>query len=56
MKGLEPPRREAPDPKSGMATNYITSAYELFSFFLMSANINTFSFLKQQNLANFNFF
>ena len=26
MKGLEPPRGEAPDPKSGMATNYITSA------------------------------
>lgn len=33
MKGLEPPRREAPDPKSGMATNYITSANELLSFF-----------------------
>jgi hypothetical protein len=26
-KGLEPPRREAPDPKSGAATNYATSAY-----------------------------
>ena len=26
MEGLEPTRREAPDPKSGMATNYITSA------------------------------
>ncbi len=26
MKGLEPPRREAPDPKSGAATNYATSA------------------------------
>ena len=26
MKGLEPPRREAPDPKSGVATNYTTSA------------------------------
>ena len=25
-KGLEPPRREAPDPKSGAATNYATSA------------------------------
>lgn len=30
MKGLEPPRREAPDPKSGAATNYATSAF--FSF------------------------
>jgi hypothetical protein len=27
MKGLEPPRREAPDPKSGVATNYTTSAF-----------------------------
>jgi hypothetical protein len=26
-KGLEPPRREAPDPKSGAATNYATSAF-----------------------------
>jgi hypothetical protein len=29
-KGLEPPRREAPDPKSGAATNYATSAFGLF--------------------------
>ena len=27
MIGLEPTRRKAPDPKSGMATNYITSAW-----------------------------
>ena len=27
LKGLEPPRREAPDPKSGVATNYTTAAY-----------------------------
>ena len=26
MKGLEPPRREALDPKSSAATNYATSA------------------------------
>jgi hypothetical protein len=26
MKGLEPPRLTAPDPKSGSATNYDTSA------------------------------
>jgi hypothetical protein len=46
MKGLEPPRREAPDPKSGMATNYITSAktfLEPFLFFV-SANIILFLF------------
>ena len=35
MKGLEPPRLTAPDPKSGVATNYTTSAilYELLSFY-----------------------
>lgn len=26
MEGLEPPRLSAPDPKSGAATNYATSA------------------------------
>jgi hypothetical protein len=26
MEGLEPPRLAAPDPKSGTATNYATSA------------------------------
>ena len=25
--GLEPTRREAPDPKSGLSTNFTTSAY-----------------------------
>ncbi len=29
MKGLEPPRLSAPDPKSGAATNYATSALSL---------------------------
>lgn len=29
LKGLEPPRREAPDPKSGVATNYTTAAFGL---------------------------
>ena len=32
-KGLEPPRLAAPDPKSGAATNYATSA---LGFLLMS--------------------
>ena len=27
MKGLEPSHREAPDPKSGVSTNFTTSAY-----------------------------
>ena len=26
MGGLEPPRRKAPDPKSGLSTNFNTSA------------------------------
>ena len=26
LKGLEPPRLSAPDPKSGVATNYTTDA------------------------------
>ena len=29
MKGLEPPRLAAPDPKSGTATNYATSAIKI---------------------------
>ena len=29
MKGLEPPRLSAPDPKSGTATNYATSAIKI---------------------------
>ena len=28
LKGLEPPRREASDPKSDVATNYTTAALE----------------------------
>ena len=31
-KGLEPPRLTAPDPKSGAATNYATSALGFFSW------------------------
>ena len=55
MKGLEPPRLTAPDPKSGVATNYTTSANIFFSFFV-SANIMTFSFLKQEFFKIFTFF
>ena len=36
LKGLEPLRREAPDPKSGVATNYTTAA---FGFSLTSAKV-----------------
>ena len=31
LKGLEPPRLSAPDPKSGAATNYATTASFVFS-------------------------
>ena len=31
LKGLEPPRLSAPDPKSGAATNYATTAGVFFS-------------------------
>ena len=44
MKGLEPPRLAAPDPKSGAAANYATSADSLWikksAFFIKgSANL-----------------
>ncbi len=29
MEGLEPPRLAAPEPKSGVSTNFTTSAYAL---------------------------
>ena len=32
MRGLEPPRRKAPDPKSGVYTNFTTSACD-YTFF-----------------------
>jgi hypothetical protein len=32
-KGLEPPRLAAPDPKSGAATNYATSANKIGLYF-----------------------
>ena len=29
LKGLEPSRREAPDPKSGVSTNFTTGAWQI---------------------------
>ena len=47
MKGLEPPRREAPDPKSGVATNYTTSAKIKRSlFFFCECKYKVFYLLK----------
>ena len=37
LKGLEPPRLSAPDPKSGAATNYATAA-----LWFAGAKIHTF--------------
>lgn len=31
-KGLEPPRRKAPDPKSGASANSATPAYQLYIY------------------------
>ncbi len=31
MEGLEPPRLAAPEPKSGVSTNFTTSAYALIN-------------------------
>ena len=41
LKGLEPPRLSAPDPKSGAATNYATAAFcvlrvQRYNLFLIS--------------------
>jgi len=48
MEGLEPPRLTAPDPKSGAATNYATSAKKIIpeqggkdTTFRMNANFLT---------------
>lgn len=52
MKGLEPIRLTAPDPKSGLATNYNTSASQLQRtaklniYFLRT---NNFSTLRHKN-------
>jgi hypothetical protein len=45
LKGLEPPRREAPDPKSGVATNYTTGAFSLNG----TAKISKFCGLQNQS-------
>ena len=41
MKGLEPPRLAAPDPKSSASTNFATSA-KIFAPLLGGANILLF--------------
>jgi hypothetical protein len=45
MEGLEPPRLSAPDPKSGTATNYATSAKRRGKFIDNSEIRNNLSLL-----------
>lgn len=40
MEGLEPPRREALDPKSSVATNYTTSATGTQSYYFFTITTN----------------
>ena len=44
MKGLEPPCLAAPDPKSGMSTNFITSAANKEPAFLSGRSANSAAF------------
>ena len=39
VEGLEPPRREALDPKSSMSTNFITPAWFDFQRLLLANNL-----------------
>jgi hypothetical protein len=51
MKGLEPPRLSTPDPKSGAATNYATSAKNQAQRYLKNITI---SGINLKNIAYFN--
>ena len=58
MKGLEPPRRKAQDPKSCAATNYATSAFTPYkrerkdTSFIASILIITYNLI--QNMVSLN--
>ena len=49
MKGLEPSHLAAPDPKSGVSTNFTTSAWNKFFVSLLTNNIKWYA-LKDSNL------
>ena len=36
MKGLEPSRIAAPDPKSGVSANFTTSAFKTAKFYILA--------------------
>ena len=55
MKGLEPPRLSAPDPKSGVATNYTTSAVKNELLFLLWVQIYKLIFNTQYYFVFFYF-
>lgn len=52
MKGLEPPRLSAPDPKSGAATNYATSAICFFSGAKIESFFGILQLLTENNVAS----
>ena len=39
MRGLEPPHLAAPDPKSGVYTNFTTSAHVIVRVLIVTADI-----------------
>ena len=56
LKGLEPPRLSAPDPKSGVATNYTTAAEKQTAKVIINYELQTISLnfaIKQQQKADF---
>ena len=48
LKGLEPPRRETPDPKSGAATNYATAAKSVTKIIFSGAKIDIYFLLPNE--------
>lgn len=53
MKGIEPPRLAAPDPKSGVSTSSTTSAKGLQRYIFLIAYKFIFQFLVLPNLNYF---
>lgn len=50
LKGLEPPRREASDPKSDVATNYTTAALESCAKVMLFINLQIFALFFSETL------
>ncbi len=54
MKGLEPPRREAPDPKSGAAANYATSAAKMQKAHFLNLGLQRYEFFNENRASGQN--